>query len=117
MIKIFISHSGKDNEIVKKTIATLEEYQIDYWVDLKQLEGEGHAINSEINNGVKTSTHFLLVWSNNAANSEFVDQEYNAAISPDYRDLLTMIIFRLDAETLPFLLSDNNYHRVNSENV
>jgi len=117
MIKIFISHAGEDNEIVKKIIATLEKYQIEYWVDIKQLKGEGHAINSEINNGVKTSTHFLLVWSKNAANSRFVEQEYNAAISPDYKDLLTKIIFRLDEETLPFLLSDINYHRVNSENV
>lgn len=116
-MKIFISHSSEDNSIVTKIVKTLEEYNIDHWVDNKELAGEGHSIGREINVGLENCSHFLLVWSQYSRNSKWVKKEYNAATSRDYDDLIVKIIFRLDKTLLPPLLADFKYHSVNDDNV
>jgi len=94
----------------------MDNHNIPKWVDLEQI-GISSLINEKINEGFSSSTHFLLVWSKNAAKSEFVKKEYNAAISRDYNDKVEKIIIRLDDTPLPPLLADSKYHPVNEENL
>src|SRR2546426_534884 len=117
-MKIFVSHSNKDNKIVKRIVNKFDEYDVEYWVDDEVLRGDGHAVNREINNGLESSTHFLLIWSKDAKASEFVQDEHEIATSPDYNKILKKIIFRLDDTRLPPLLARIKYRReINDQNV
>jgi len=114
---VFVSHSKKDNTIVKKIVNVLEKFNVDFWVDFNQIQ-EGDAIIGEINKGFKHATHFFLIWSKNASESEWVKKEVNAASSSDYTKKLVKIPFRVDDESLPAIdFSSATYHRINLENV
>lgn len=117
-MQIFISHSSLDNKIVEKIVELFDIYDIDHWVDTKVLRGIGPSIDSEINKGLETSTHFLLVWSQHAKKSKWVEKEYTVTTTDDYDKRLTKIIFRLDETILPALLSPIKHQPpVNEENV
>ena len=116
-MQIFISHSSQDNRIVQKIVNLFEDYEVEHWVDTKVLQGLGPSIDGEINKGLESSTHFLLVWSSHASRSEGVIKEYTSVTSNDYDKRLIKIIFRLDEQILPALLSSIKYHHVNEENI
>ena len=117
-MQIFISHSSQDNRIVEKIVELFDIYEIDHWVDTKVLKGLGHSIDSEINRGLEASTHFLLVWSQHAKKSKWVEKEYTVTTTDDYEKRLTKIIFRLDETILPALLSSTKHQPpINEENV
>jgi len=117
-LKIFISHSSKDNELVKKIVEILDEYDIDYWVDQKELRGEGHSLWSEINDGLETSDHFILVWSKSAKKSENVKKELMSIIGPEHDELIVRIILRTDTARLWRISSDlKNHSDVSEENI
>jgi hypothetical protein len=85
-VNIFISHSSADNKIVDKIIKVFNRYYIDYWVDLAQIENPDNII-GKINLGLRNATHCLLVWSNEALTSEWVQKEVNAVSSSDYNNI------------------------------
>ena len=115
-MKIFISHSKYDNGTVEKTIQKLDEYGIDYWVDLEQLDND--RVNERINEGLENATHFLLVWSKNARESDWVKEERNAASSQDYKDKLQIFSFKLDNTSLPALIfSNRRYFEINTKKL
>jgi hypothetical protein len=58
-VYVFISHSSKDNNIVKKIINVFEKYYINYWVDLDQTYNDIKDITCEINKGFEN--HLLQV--------------------------------------------------------
>lgn len=116
-MKVFISHAKQDNPVVYRILKIIDDHGIPKWVDLEQLEGIGSSINESINDGISTSNYFLLVWSKDASESEFVKKEYNAATSQDYDARLEKIIIKLDDTPLPPLLADKKYHSVNEENL
>lgn len=114
-MKIFISHSNSDNKLVEQIIDVLKEYGVDYWVDLEQLE-IGTEATKKINEGLKTSTHFLLVWTKNADESPFwVGAEKDAVI--ERRDKLTMVSFKLDDTNLGVPFASFIWPNVNVHNL
>src|SRR4029079_11311507 len=90
---------------------------IDYWVDLEQLDND--RVNERINEGLENATHFLLVWSKNARESDWVKEERNAASSMDYKDKLQIFSFKLDNTSLPALIFSNRkifeMNKINSD--
>jgi hypothetical protein len=74
-MKVFISHQRRDNEFVKKLVSLFRKYNIQYWVDMEQTYKKIIDIDKEINEGIKGSTHFLLIWSSNAEKSKYVKRE------------------------------------------
>lgn len=60
-MKIFISHTKQDNDLAQIIVGALEKFKVDHWVDFDQLEKGGRLIR-KINDGLKTSTHFMLIW-------------------------------------------------------
>ena len=111
-LKVFISHAGHDNHVVYKLLKILDDNQIEKWVDLEQLDDPDSDINENINESLSSSDYFSLIWSENAAKSEFVKRKYNAAISHDYDKRLHKIILRLDDCILPPLLASKKYHKI-----
>jgi len=117
-MKIFISHSSRNNELVEKIVEMLEEYGIEYWVDQKELRGEGHSLWSEISDGLESSDHFLLVWSKYAKKSSNVKKELMSIIGPEHDELIIRIILRLDDTKLWRISSDlKNHSNVSKENI
>ena len=94
-----------------RILRILGDNEIPNWVDLKQIS-TGSLINQSINQAITSSSHFLLIWSKNAAKSQFVEKEYNAVITPDYNDKLKKVIVKLDTTPLPPLLSDYKYYGI-----
>lgn len=93
--KIFISHSSVNNEIVKKIEKVINQYQIDYWVDYNQGEN-GIALNRKINEGLKESTHFFLIWSSDAEKSDWVKDEIDLVMTPPYKENISRTILLLE---------------------
>lgn len=60
-MKIFISHTKQDNDLAQIIVGALEKFKVDHWVDFDQLE-KGDRLIRKINDGLKTSTHFMLIW-------------------------------------------------------
>lgn len=114
-MKIFISHSSVDNEIVKKIEESINHYQIDYWVDYNQRE-DGVALNRKINEGLKDSTHFFLIWSHNAENSDWVQDEIDLVMTPPYKENISRTILHLE-ELAPPLGFATFQNRIDDSNV
>jgi tetratricopeptide (TPR) repeat protein len=77
---IFISHSSKDDGIVREIRQALEALGIETWADSERLSG-GDPLTSKIQNAIRKADHFLCVVSLNALNSEWVQREVQCARS------------------------------------
>jgi len=116
-MEIFISHSSKDNIIVKKITEILYEYGIDYWVDHKELKNEGCRPWIEINDGLESSDHFLLVFSKDSNKSQNVKDEFMTTKNHE-GGRKTIIILRLDNTVLWPVANNFKYHNdVSEENI
>jgi hypothetical protein len=92
-MKFFVSHSTLDNDLVKQIVSVFDEYEIKVWVDYEQVK-KGDELIREINNALKDSNYFLLVWTQNADKSSWVQKEMAAAL--ERGDKLRKIVFKLD---------------------
>ncbi len=117
-MKFFISHSSVNNEIVKKVEEVIKHYQIECWVDYNQREN-GVALNRKINEGLKDSTHFFLIWSSDAEKSDWVNDEIDLVMTPHYKENVLRTIFLLEdiAPPLGFAtyqnkIDDTNVHSI-----
>jgi hypothetical protein len=77
---VFISHSSKDDGIVREIRQALEALGVETWADSERLSG-GHALSYEIQKAIDSADHFLAVVSLNALNSEWVQREIRHAQS------------------------------------
>jgi flagellar biosynthesis GTPase FlhF len=113
-MRVFISHAGLDNEIVKQIVSTFEKHNIEYWVDYEQLE-IGERLYRKINKGLQDSSHFLLVWTRNAEPSPWVEAEISAA--KELGDRLVVISYKLDATALGVPFSGFVYPSARMDNL
>ena len=116
-MKIFTSRSSKDNYIVKEIVDVFNEYYIECWVDLKQIDAIDNII-SKINEGIENCIRFLLVWSKNAQKPLWVQKERDAVTSSEHGRRIKKFSFKLDDAFLPPLdFSPNTHIKVNLQNV
>ena len=80
-MKIFISHSRKDNSFAKIITNMLDTYHIKYWIDRDRIYNKISDLDKSIKEGINDSTHFLLLWSKDARDSDYVKKEIMNAIS------------------------------------
>ena len=73
-MRVFISHSSKDDAIVRQLRLALEALHIEVWTDSERLKG-GDQLTPEIRQAIHQSTHFLAVLSLDALNSDWVQKE------------------------------------------
>ena len=80
MPRIFISYSRQDLAVVQRVEQALTANGFSVWRDQESLYG-GQQWPKEIGEAIATSDYFLLLWSNNAADSHFVEFEWTTAIA------------------------------------
>lgn len=81
--KLFISYSHKDLETAEKIAKIYEAMDIDVFFDKHRLKS-GYIFSEEIFNYIKASDTFVLCWSENAAQSDYVKKEICAALERAY---------------------------------
>jgi hypothetical protein len=77
---VFISHSSKDDSIVRELRHALEGLGIEVWADSERLSG-GDPLNPAIQEGIEKADYFLVIVSLNALNSDWVQREIKHAES------------------------------------
>ncbi len=91
MTRAFISHSSKDKPFVRKLKEDLNFNEIETWVDEDELK-PGDKLYDTLILSLQSSSHFLIVLSNNIKNSQWVDTEINEAISSLDKNIIKKII-------------------------
>lgn len=77
--KVFLSHSSKDKAFAIELRKVLEVQGITTWMDSREL-CVGDFLTDEITNAINDTTHFILVLSDAALNSKWVDKEVKIAL-------------------------------------
>ena len=102
--RVFISHSHEDRAMAVLIENVLKKHQAETFLDQDHIE-VGDVLPVRLENGVEWCSKFLLLWSANAAQSAWVEREWNLAY-----DLRKSIIpYRLDTYPLPDDLQDRVY--------
>ncbi len=102
--KIFISHSWDNKPLVRRLEAELKAAGAEVWVDHAGVRG-GDNLPKEISQALAWCNTVVLVWSQSAAQSHWVELEWTNAIA--LRKLV--IPCRLDKTVLPALLANLLY--------
>src|SRR5205807_6456866 len=103
---VFISYNKADkvNALDIATFITIEDIKV--WYDEWEISA-GDSIVDKINSGLTECSHFLIVWSNNAAKSNWVRKELAAALARGIKSGVPKVIpIIVDETSLPPLLSD-----------
>ena len=90
-MKVFISHSSSDKKFVRTLKSDLNENGIDTFVDEDSLEF-GDSLKERLEVAIDESSHFIIILSPNATNSEWVKFELKEALSLFDKKTLAKII-------------------------
>ncbi|WP_067937022.1 toll/interleukin-1 receptor domain-containing protein [Alicyclobacillus kakegawensis] len=109
MAKIFLSHSSKDKEFVRKLAADLKELGHDIWFDEWEIR-VGDSIVSKINQGIADADYVVIVLSPNAVESGWVEREWQSKYWNEIQENKTIILpVMLETCTVPSLLGTKKY--------
>jgi hypothetical protein len=107
--KVFISHSSRDKEFVRRLIADLRASSVDLWLDEVELK-VGDSLRESIERGIKESNWLLVVLSANSVDSPWVRQELNAAFALELsRQSVFILPAVIDQCEIPAFLKDKVY--------
>ena len=81
-MKVFLSHSTKDKDFVKKLAITLDANGFAPWLCELDIEPSANFV-AEISRGLEESDLTLLVWSPDAANSVWTQAEWTAILKQE----------------------------------
>src|SRR5664280_308188 len=106
---VFLSHSTKDGDFVEKLALALDASGFTPWrceVDIDK----GANFVSKINEGLAQSDVALLVWSPDAANSAWTEQEWTSLLAQQVAEhKIRLAIVMLREHPLPLLLRTSNW--------
>lgn len=109
MSNVFISHSSSDKPFVRKLAASLVSDGFPVWLDSWQLE-LGDSLLDRVYDGIDTSSVLLLVVSEAAVASGWVNRELNAALAKEQQSNRRFVIpIRLDLSAMPLKVADRFY--------
>ncbi|MGB3570395.1 MAG: toll/interleukin-1 receptor domain-containing protein, partial [Phormidesmis sp.] len=77
---IFVSHSSKDDAVVKALREALESHGFEVWVDSRELSGGDH-LDPVLTKKIETAKHFVALLSIDALSSRWVQKELKLAQS------------------------------------
>lgn len=108
-IQVFISHSSKDKEPVRKLVSALNTKKIKAWFDEAEIK-VGESIIKSVQKGLNESNCICIWLTNDSVNSGWVQKEWESKISEEIINRET-IIFPLLAEDceIPVFLRDKRY--------
>jgi hypothetical protein len=78
--KVFISHSWEDKKLVQRLEHELKAAGVDVWVDHDELKA-GDSLPQQISNALDWCNILLLIWSQSAKSSKWVELEWTSAIA------------------------------------
>jgi len=103
--QIFISHAWEDKPFVRRLEAALKtSADIEVWIDHSNIRA-GDRISRRVSDALEWCNTLLLVWSNKASSSSWVELEWNAAVNLHK----TVIPCLLDETKLPAIISGMAY--------
>ncbi|MFM8330662.1 MAG: tetratricopeptide repeat protein [Candidatus Methylumidiphilus sp.] len=103
--KLFISHSSEDDHIVRRLQQALGNFQIDVWIDSRELRG-GDLFWLDIQHAINESAAFAVVVSPQALQSRWVGKELRHALLEQERrgkEAFPVIALSLDGTKLGVL--------------
>ena len=107
--RVFISHSSKDKDFVRRLARDLSEKNTEVWIDDQELD-VGDSIVQGISSALRNTDYFILVVSTNSAQSNWVRQELNSALMNELSGAGAVVLpVRIDDAPLPQLLIDRIY--------
>lgn len=107
--KVFLSFAGKDRPHAEQLRAELEERNVNAYLDENEI-APGDNVVSAINDALATSDYYVLLWSANTPQREWVTKEWTAAFNLEMtRRRAFLFIVRLDEEPLPPLLAPRKH--------
>jgi hypothetical protein len=110
-MKVFLSHNKADKRAAREFAAVLALEGIDVWFDEWTISA-GDSIVGSIEQGLRQSSHLLLLWSKHAKRSKWVTAELRAALVRSLsKGKIRIIPICLDGTPLPPLLRDLKYIR------
>ena len=116
MCRAFISYNKADSKVARELAIFLAAEEIDVWFDEWEVRA-GDSILGKVEEGLKSCSHFILLWSQNAEKSNWVRQELRSALAKAIDDGMPRVIpIRLDPTELPSLLRDLRYLRYQGGN-
>src|SRR3974390_339744 len=108
-MKVFLSHSTKDADFVKKLAHAMEANGFTPWLCEIDIEISATFV-AEISRGLKESDLTLLVWSPDAANSVWTQQEWTAILKREVeQSRIRLGLIMLRQSDLPPLLDTKNF--------
>src|SRR5271157_4896434 len=106
---VFLSHSTKDADFVEKLAIALEASGFTPWLCEVDIE-KGANFVSKINEGLAQSQMALLVWSPDAAKSDWTEQEWTSLLAQQVAEhKIRLAIVMLRDHPLPPLLRTSNW--------
>lgn len=115
--KIFICHSSEDKAFVLKFAGDLKKRGIDLWLDVWEMK-PGDSLFDKIEEGIESSSKFIIVLSPASVNSIWCKRELNQALSREFeaRKVFVIPVLYRNCKMPGFLkekiyvdLSDDNY--------
>jgi hypothetical protein len=116
--KIFLSHSSKDKDFVRRLANDLNSKNIPVWFDEWELK-VGDSLNRKISDGIKESAWLAIILSNNSVTSQWVEKELNAALAQELEQKQIYVLpILIEDCSVPIFLKDklfadfrSNYER------
>jgi TIR domain/AbiTii len=109
MAKIFLSHSSKDKDFVRRLADDLTEMGHTVWLDERQIK-VGDSIVSKVSEGIATADYVVIVLSSNSVESGWFAKEWEAQLWQEINQGRTMVIPVLIEECeIPIILQPKKY--------
>ena len=107
--RVFLSHSSKDKQAVRKLAEDLRAAGVDVWLDEEQIAA-GESIAQKLQEGLKRSAYLAIWLTENATSSGWVETEWQTMLHKEIAEH-RIIVLPLLAETceIPPLLRDKRF--------
>lgn len=109
MAKVFLSHSSSDKSFVRKLAKDLIELGHELWLDEWNI-GVGQSITAEIQKGIAWSEYVVIILSEHATSSNWVEREWQPKYWEEVRENKILILpALLEKCKMPTLLEGRRY--------
>jgi hypothetical protein len=107
--RIFLSHSSKDNEFVRRLATDLQSRGVPVWFDKWELK-VGDSLTDRISSGINESAWLAVVLSKNSVSSQWVKTELNAALAKELEKKKVFVLpILIDDCDIPVFLKDKMF--------
>jgi hypothetical protein len=108
MPDFFISYSRQDTDVARSLVKELQEKSILGWRDSADIAG-GEAVSSAVRDALKRSSVVIVLLSNSALHSEWVQFEIGAAEALDKKIIPVILSGDVSEEQLPDILRHHSW--------